>query len=1087
MNSVIGWFVNHHAIARLLMLSLLFAGLYAIPHTRQETLPNVPLDRISVSVAQPELTPVMAERLLCKPLENALYGAEGLTELQARAFEGGCNLQVDVADGYDTRTVLDRVRSLVDRVDNLPAGARKPQVTELVVRNRVARVILSGSHDPLSLYRQALALRESLLASEQVSVVDIENLSEREVALQVSRADLNRFDLTLAEVAASVSQASDARGSGTLRGSGGELLLETGEERNQPRDFLDIPVRVDDAARLLPLSAVASLHDGFAQPAMAAWFDGQPALALDVYRVGDQHVLAVADAVRTLVADSELPDGMQLNLWQDDAATFRHRAGLLGSSAVQGLAILAIMLCLFLGPRLAFWVALGIPVAMLGAMALLPLAGESINTISLFAFILVLGVVVDDAIIVGESIHTRQGNSDARTAAVSGAREMARPLVFAVLTTALAFAPLLFLPGPEGALMRVVPLVAIAILFFSLVESLCILPSHMAHETRRVSRLEKRLAALSQRVNQWLADWLARAFRPFMRQLLNWRLALMLGFLGLFVSVMALVHSGYLETVLFSRVESDRVMAELVFPEGTAEQRLQEATRALQESADSLSRELAAGGGAAVVLHRFAEQGVRRKVSNASDPGAPYRIRVTLKLAADRTLSARTVADRWRVLHGEVPGALSARFDASLVETKPDIHINLYHADLDVLQAASDELAWQLGGYDGVHEVANGLAARRPVFELHPRDTALRQSMDQQSLAMQVRDGFYGIQVDQLVEADHEVPVLLRLAPSDAATRWDLEQFPVAVGGKRGVPLSAVADIEVRQSPAHVSHYQRRRNAAVTAHVDEKVTQVSAVMTALEKDVLAPLVARYPGLEWGVAGKPLAVARFMEYLGNGYMLAMFAIFFLLAILFGNYGQPLLVMTAIPFGLVGAFIGHVLLGYAITLWSMVGVVAVSGVVVNDNLVLLDRVNQCRAAGASWQDAVLEAVCSRFRPILLTSLTTFAGMAPMIMDSSLAARFLVPMAISLGFGVLFATLVSLFLVPSMLLLALDVREGLASAWQRLRPGTVVTVSVEAAYERGRDAALAGQRARNPFADDVLSAAWEAGFNDAAQRAA
>ncbi|CAK9054637.1 RND transporter, partial [Durusdinium trenchii] len=419
---------------------------------------------------------------------------------------------------------------------------------------------------------------------------------------------------------------------------------------------------------------------------------------------------------------------------------------------------------------------------------------------------------------------------------------MGRPLLFAVLTTALAFAPLLFLPGPEGALMRVVPMVAIAILFFSLLESLCILPSHMAHGGTRQWPLEHRLAAFSDALNARLHSWLARVFRPFMARLLNWRLALVTAFLGLFVSVMALVQAGHLETVLFSRVESDRVMAELGFPEGTAEQRLQQAGRDLQESASVLARQLADAGEGAVIEHRFAEQGVRRKVSNADDPGAPYRIRVTVKLAGERQLSATEVARRWRSLHGEEPGALSMRFDASLVETKPDIHINLFHADLDVLQAAADELAWQLGGFEGVHQVANGLAARRPVFEIQPRETALRQAMDQQSLAMQVRDGFYGIQVDQLVEADHEVPVLLRLAPQDAATLWDLQQFPVSVGGVRGVPLAAVADIAMRESPAHISHYQRQRNAAITAHVDEKVTRVPAVMAALESDVLSPLL-----------------------------------------------------------------------------------------------------------------------------------------------------------------------------------------------------------------------------------------------------
>ena len=1082
MTGVVGWFARRPAVANLMMVLLIAAGLYAIPHTRQETLPNVPLDRISVTVTLPQATPSMVERLLCVPIEKALYGIDGLVELVSQGAEGACLVQADVEDGDDTARVLERVRSEVSRMDSLPAAASVPQVAELVVRNRVARLVLSGEQEDLALYREAMTLRRRLMASGVISVVDIENLPDREVSLQVSRDDMRRFGLSLAQMAAAISAASDARGSGVLRGEGGELLLETGRERGQPEDFLSIPVRVDEQGHILPLSRVARLHDGFHARTMAAWYDGSPAVSLDVYRVGNQHVLDVAAAVDELLNSTALPAGLRLTLWQDDAASFRERADLLRTSALQALLILAIILCLFLGLRLAFWVAVGIPVAMLGAMALLPVINESINTISLFAFILVLGIVVDDAIIVGESVdqHQRRGQ-DRLQDAVAGARSVARPLTYAVLTSVLAFAPLLFLPGPEGELMRVVPIVAISILLLSLLESLCILPAHLAARPARPWPGEVPLRAVATQLNEALDHFLGRIYRPLMLRLLNWRALLVAGFSAALLLALALLHSGWVDTVLFSRVDSDQVVAEVTFPQGTAPARLASELHRLQASARQLAGELETEQGGPVVAHVLAEQGVHQKISNARDPEAPYRLRVTLKLHQQATLPASRIARRWQSAHGPITSALSARFDASLLATKPDIHINLFHPDLEVLRDASADLHWALRRYAGVHQPANSMDAQRLVYEVIPSMTANRLGLGQDLLASQVADAFHGLEVDRIQEGDREVPVVLRLAQTDADTRWDLEQLPVTLPNGDVVPLAALADIRLRQAPATISHYDTRRNATVTAYVDEKATSVAAVMRDLEQGVLTELSARYPGLDWGEAGKPKAVRHFLGYLGSGYGLALVAIFFLLTVLFGNYSQPLLVMSAIPFGLVGALLGHLLLGFEVTLWSMVGVVAVSGVVVNDTLVLLDRINQRLEQGDGLERAVVEAGAERFRPIMLTSLTTFIGMAPLILASDAQSRFLVPMAISLAFGVLFATLVSLLLVPALWMLGRDSRAWLVRLWRRGQLPRAPEDTVEAAYALGQWCARHGYRVSNPYQDEVLRAAWEAGCQD------
>ncbi|MDF1781355.1 MAG: efflux RND transporter permease subunit [Alcanivoracaceae bacterium] len=1091
MNAIIRWFINNPAVSNLLMVMLILAGLYAIPHTRQETLPNVPMDRVNIVAPMPQATPETAERLLCTPIENALYSVEGITEIMGAAYEGLCTIRMDVAQGYDTRDILEEVKSVVGNIENLPASAQAPQISELIVRNRVARVVLSGDQDDLTLYRQAHELRQKFFDSGVISVVDFENLPDREVRIEVDRGELRRHQISLRDMATNIRRSSDAIGSGIMRSSGGDLLLETGAEPKVAEDYEQLAVRREGPGATLRVRDMARVEDGFNEDEISAWFNDKPAVALDVYRVGNQQVLDVVEEVRRQIATTEFEGNIEPVLWQDDAEQFRSRFELLKNSAFQGLIILAIMLCLFLGPRLAFWVALGIPVSMLGATAILPIAGESINTISLFAFILVLGIVVDDAIIVGESIHEvhREGRTG-KDAALEGTLRVSRPVTYAVLTTLMAFAPMLFLPGAEGVLMRVIPLVAMAILALSLVESMWILPSHLSGHSTKQWPGEAFFLKLSERINSGLDKWMAGIYRPVMRRLLGWRAVVIAVFFALFTLCIVLVHSGWLSMVLFSKVEADLVMAEAVFPQGTAPANIHEQLSKLRNSAEKMAAPFGGVGAEdSPIKQIYAEQGVSQKISNARDPDAQYRIRVSLKLNGNAEVEASDIARQWRLVNGEVSGATSVKFDSNLMPTNSDVYINLFHDDLETLQKMAAELQWLLNGYHGVNEVGNNLAAQRQIMELTLTSSALDLGLTEDNLAAQVRDAFFGIEVDRIAERDYEVPVMLKLSAEDATTQWDLEELPIRLPTGDWAPLGVLAELKIRNSPAVVSHYMRERNAIVTAMVDEEVVSVGRVMSSLRSDFLDHIDTEYPGGSWGIAGKPKSVKEFTDYLGNAYLIALFGIFFLLTVLFGNYGQPILVMSAIPFGIVGSFVGHLLLGHEFTLWSLVGVVAVSGVVVNDNLVLLDCINQNRERGATLFEAVLEAGASRFRPIMLTSVTTFAGIAPMIIDNSVESRFLVPMAISLAFGVLFATLVSLILVPAQMLMAHDVREYLSSLNEALKlrwkhrhdPRPSQKDSVATAYRLGQWASRFSTEMQNPYESPELWAAWEAGFTD------
>ncbi|KGD63996.1 Acriflavin resistance protein [Alcanivorax nanhaiticus] len=1081
MNRSIAWFAGNSAVANLLMITLLLAGILAIPMTRQETLPNVPLDRIGIYVAWPQATPENVESLLCSPVETAIDDVEGGTELISESREGLCSVQLDVLEGHDTRSVLEQIRTRLEGLDTLPRGADRPRVQELVVRNRVVRLLVSGSLSRKDLYQLAQKARRQLLNHEAVSSVDIENLPEREMSLQVDRDDLYRYQLTLDGMAATASQSVQRIAGGLLRSERGDWLLQTGEQPGSAQAYEDLAIRQSEQGDLLRLGHVARVDDGFSRDNQAAWLNGQPAVALDVYRVGDQNVLAVADAVKQWMAETDLPSGVSLRIWSDDARQFQERSSLLWRNALQGLVLLTIMLAIFLTLRLAGWVALGIPVCMLGACALLPLLGESFNTISLFAFILVLGIVVDDAVIVGESIdHQRRQGLSGPQAAVSGAQRVAKPLLFAVLTTIFAFAPLLFLPGPEGALMRVIPIVSIAILVLSLVESLWILPAHLSHgrPPRGIWLKSERLA---NRINERLERWLDVKARPLLRRALQWRYVLVIVFLGLFLFCCALVNSGWLTMVLFSRVEGDRVMAEVVFPQGTGDARLLREVQALEGSARRLSSTLEQEHAPVLVDAVFAEQGVRQKTSNAQDPGARFRVRVTLAVSGETgQLTPRELAARWREQHGPIPDALSVKFHASLMAVKPDIHLNLFHSDLATLQRMSEQAALTLSQMDGVHEVANNLHAKRTIVEINLREEGRLAGLRAEEVGSQVRNAFHGIELDRWFEQDQEVPVMLRLSEQDSRNLIDLEKLPLKLPDGEMTLLAAVADLSRRQAPAMISHYDGRRSATVSAFVDEHTTSPALVMQRLQETLLDPLTQADEEAGWTVAGKQAAVQDFLDRLSISYLIALAAIFFLLTVLFGRYGQPLLVMAAIPFGMVGAFLGHFLLGYSLTLWSLVGVIAVSGVVVNDNLVLIDAINEFKARGKALRDAVVEGVSGRLRPVMLTSITTFAGVAPLMLETSVQARFLIPMAVALAFGVLFATLVSLLLVPCLLVIGHDVNVAWLRWQARWRaPEASELDTVEVAYERGQLTAWWG--ANNPYDDPVLRSAWEAGRQD------
>ncbi|MBL1416524.1 MAG: efflux RND transporter permease subunit, partial [Moritella sp.] len=782
---------------------------------------------------------------------------------------------------------------------------------------------------------------------------------------------------------------------------------------------------------------------------------------LDVYRVGDQNIIEVAEVINKYVKSpaTYLPEGISLYVWQDDSKLFMSRIDLLVGNVFSGLCLLFVILLLFLNWRLSFWVSLGIPISFMGAFWLLPVFDGSINIISLFAFLLVLGIVVDDAIVVGESIYTEQaaGNKGVE-GAIEGAYKVSKPITFAIITSVIAFMPLLFLPGPEGKLMQVIPVVVITTLLFSLFESLFILPAHLSYQPAdkainsdesqfnqnhsqnptslppenknrliyNIKMIGGLLEGIQTKFSAALEMFVIRQYKPFLDHVLRWRWSYILGFIGLFFISLTLLSSGWLRTVLFSAIEGDIAYANVTFAEGSNPQKTKLALLKIEKEALQLQQELTDENGISAIAHVYSVVAPISKYSRESQAAADDHIgRVYLELSVsnDRVMSGHDIISHWRERVGEIEDSIELSFVSDLTPPSADINIELSSRNLDDLAQQADALKQVLARFEGVYDIQDSQQRSSRQVQLALKPVARDMGLTLSALGQQVQQAYLGVEVQSMPRGEDEVKVKVSYPKEATSSLWHLENMHIQLPNGEGVPLFTIADVSYQSAEHNIKRYERNRVISVSAFVDPGKNSTKAVIAELEAGFLQQLTDT-TAVKWSKAGKQKSIVEFVDILTSSYLLALIAMYLVMAILFSSYTQPLLVMFAIPFGLVGSLLGHLLLGVDVTLWSFIGMVAVSGIVVNDNLVLIDYINEKCSKGMSLETAITSAGVRRFRPIILTSLTTFIGLVPIMSETSLQAQFLIPMAISLAFGVLFATLVSLLLVPAVYLLVQDI---------------------------------------------------------------
>jgi len=1039
LNNIIAWFVHNSVAANLLMMILVMGGLLALPNIYQEEFPNIDIDAVHVRIPYLGAAPAEVESAVCVRVEEAVEGTEGIDKIRSSASEGFCSVVIELVEGVDTGKVANDIKSKVDAIDAFPKETEKPVTAEITIIATVLQIAISGNADERTLKLIGQRVRDDIAALPGVSQAELIFARPYEISVEVSEQTLRRHGLTLAQIGRAIERSSLDVPGGSLKTQGGEILLRTKGQAYTGREFENIIVLTREDGTSVSLGEIATVVDGFEDSKLRARFDGNPAVAIKVSRVGEEDILEIAAQVKTYLktANEHFPEGISFTIWKDESQDLVDRMGALTKNARSGLILVLLTLTLFLRFRVALWVAAGLPVAVLGTLAVFPVAGIAISTISVMAFILVLGILVDDAIVVGERVyaHEQQGKSQLQ-AAIDGTREVSVPVIFGVLTTMATFIPIMNIPGPMGSFFGVLGQVVLIALFFSIIESQLILPSHLAHRKAETSPgsnvFINRWLALQGKISGSLERAASHYYLPAVTRALAWRYVTLAVGIAVLAITVALFVSGRVVFQFFPSVEGTRLYATLTMPEGTPIEDTARAVARIESAAEQLRTELDADlaeGEPSTIRHVFASIGSfipKGSINNAvASQSNLAEVAIELNLPSDYSgLPTRVFANRWRELTGGIPDAIELGFISQSFGVGKAIDIELYGEDFDELRAAAGELRASLQNFSGVIDITDTFRAGKQEVQLKLRPEARSLGLTLADLGEQVRQAFYGYEAQRIQRGKDDIRVMVRYPANERRSLGDLENMRIRTADGTEVPFSSVAIATLARGYTTIRRVDGQRVVRVIADVERSVTTPEFVLATLAKGDLKDTLKRHPGVGYRLAGEAEERSESMGSLLGNALLALLVIYALLAIPLQSYFQPLVIMSVIPFGAVGAILGHFLLGMDLVFFSLLGIVALSGVVVNSSLVLVDYINKNRDGRRDLARVVGQAGAVRFRPIILTSITTFLGLTPMMLDNTASTIMFAPMAVSLAFGVLLGTAITLFLVPCLYLILEDI---------------------------------------------------------------
>lgn len=1115
MKSLISSVARHPVLSNLLMLLLLFGGFYGFSSMRKELSPQIRIDMVQILVPFPGASAQEAEEGIITKIESALQGCYGVDKIDSTALEGSALLTITLEDGLSEtvkqQTVIE-IRSRVEQISDFPEQAMRPRITEIVNYTEAFLLALHGNVPEKILRETAFDIKESL-QSLNISRVDLSGTRNYEISVEVSRSMIQQWNITLAQIAQAIQQASINLPGGMIRTNEEEYRIEIRGKYYKADEYKDIVVLSKEDGTIVRLNQIAKITETFEQDQSQGRFESEPAVLLSVFCVGNEDILEISEKVsrylgyynarirfyektplsirqeaeKTLLAiykntltswegedilhvqiplysgkafssiqirengtsialseiaqvqegfeiEKKLPYGIKLHIMMDLSLMVKDRMDMLFRNGLQGLTLVVLILWIFLNLRIAFWVALGIPVAFAFGGITMAAYGQSLNMISMFGLIIVLGIVVDDAIVISENVasHKAKGKKP-MDASVDGASEMVWPVFSAVVTTIIAFVPLFFVQGIMGKFIAVLPLAVVSTLIGSLVESIWILPAHLGHEKEKPSEKQSIFIKVRQFIDSVLEYFILHVYSPLYRLSLKVRyITLSLSWV-FFCFGIGLVASGLLPYVMFPVEDSLFLQASLTYPEGTSFSITQATIQKMEDAAKKINTEYSSyGKNGILVTGIYAEAG--------QGQGSQNKGNITLALVGPefRTMHSEDILKNWAALVGKIPNAQMKFQSFGGGPKTSDIQLYLYEKDLENLRQATQEVLTSLESLDGVYEVESDLriGKRELLIELTPQGKALGLTL--WNLAEQLRFGFYGIEALKLQRGRDEVKVQVRYPASERSNMSDLYNSYIHTPSGESYLLSEVAKIKQQQGVSMIFRRNNKRRACIEARVDLAKTTSVKVVEDLKNNVLPALSKKYPEIQSSFSGADEENQKATGSLAFGFSFAMFGIFAVLSLIFKSYLQSLLILTTIPLGIVGALLGHWLLGYPLTLLSFFGIVALAGVVVNDAIVLIDTINESQRSGKSVKESLEKAGPARFRAILLTSLTTIAGLFPILNEKSFQAQSLKPMALALASGLFFSTMLTLFIIPCFYLVLNDLRR----LYHRIMKGTLPT---------------------------------------------
>ena len=1013
---MIAWFTRNHVAANLLLISIVLGGLFSLSSKLPlEVFPSFVSDRINISVSLRGSTPEDAEKGVTIRIEEALQDLEGIKQISSRSSEGSSQVSVEVDTGYDERELLADIKSRVDAINTFPADAEKPVIGLIQRKREVIAVTVSSDYNEKETLEYAEQVRDELLRIPAITQVELSGVRNYELAIEVSQDTLRQYDLTLAQISSAIANSSSDISAGNLKTEGGDVLIRSKGQAYRKDEFASIVIKNKADGTIIRLSDIATINDDFEETPVRTRFNGKQAAFIDVYRIGPQSAIEVADAVKNYITSEQanLPQGFYLSYWDDDSEVVKSRIATLTSNALQGGILVLGLLTLFLRPAIAFWVFIGIPVSFMGAFMAMAAFGVTINVISLFGFILVLGIVVDDAIVTGENVYTHLKTAKSgEEAAIKGTQEVATPVTFGVLTTVAAFLPLGFIEGARGAIFAQIPVVVIPVLLFSLIESKFVLPAHLKYiKLRQQKGKGSKLEQLQQRFADGFEHAILKYYQPVLGLALRNKLATVSLFMGVFLIILTMITSGWTKFIFFPRIPSETVRVNLTFPAGTPFEVTNKYIIDMSDKARELQRKYQdEETGQSIILNILASTGGRGGAANSGS----VRFEITPAEQRESDIGSRELVKEWRQLIGVIPGAESLTFRAEIGRSSNPIDIQLSGNSITTLQTVAEQIKQRLATYPSVFDIADSMSDGKEELQIELTEQGLALGLNRVDVSRQVRNSFFGVQVQRIQRGRDDVRVMVRLPIDERRSVADLKDILIQTPNGGRVPLSHVATLVPGQSPSTITRIDRYRTLNVSADVEKTDTNMTVLQADL-KTYLDELVQQYPGVSHSLEGEAKEQRESFGSLLWGMVFVFFVIYGLLAIPFKSYLQPLVVMSIIPFGMIGAVIGHWIMTMELTIMSLLGMLALIGVVVNDSLVLVDFINKKRSEGLDLMEAVKTAGVARFRPVMLTSLTTFIGLMPLLFEKATQAQFLIPMAVSLGFGIIFATFITLLLVP------------------------------------------------------------------------